>query len=172
MSAQRGGGIGPNECAETYGIPKATLERHLDNSKKYGNKQETRKTSSSLQHHTLHQMTTQSSDVFGEVWLLRLIQLYIWTETVVPNPVIMLQKTSHAGSLRNRMIDFCLKKFEILSEYMKNDVLNADIPAHISMPWDSKAFSKKGKGVLEKKKSRGFDFKPIQNNVRKYKHEV
>ena len=131
MSAQRGGGIGPNECAETYGIPKATLERHLDNSKKYGNKQETRKTSSSLQHHTLHQMTTQSSDVFGEVRLLLLIQLYIWTETVVPNPVIMLQKTSHAGSLRNRMIDFCLKKFEILSEYMKNDVLNADIPAHI-----------------------------------------
>ena len=42
----------------------------------------------------------------------------------------MLQETSQADSLRSRMVEFCLQN-HVLSEQMKDDVLNADMPAHI-----------------------------------------
>ena len=43
----------------------------------------------------------------------------------------MLQETSQADSLRSRMVEFCLQNHDVLSEQMKDDVLNADMPAHI-----------------------------------------
>ena len=37
MSAYKNGDMGLNECARSYGVPKATLKRHLDCSNKYAN---------------------------------------------------------------------------------------------------------------------------------------
>ena len=49
----------------------------------------------------------------------------------LPNPILMLQETSQADSLCSRMVEFCLQNHDVLSEQMKDDVLNADMPAHI-----------------------------------------
>ena len=51
----------------------------------------------------------------------------------LPNPILMLQETSQADSLRSRKVEFCLQNHDVLSEQMKDDVLNADMPAHISV---------------------------------------